>query len=183
MTAAPLRIEDLYQRAAMLGTLRLTLEPIEPTHADALFDDLRDHRLYEFIDDEPPESVAGLRSRFAKLATRKSPDGVETWLNWAVRRVNDARYVGYVQATIGLNQPAQIAYVFFRKAWGNGYAREAVAGMLEHLRKSFGITVFRAHVDTRNLRSISLLEALSFERTAPKRSGFMGFSSVNWNTH
>ena len=150
----------------MLGTSRLTLEPIEPTHAEALFDDLQDQRLYEFINDEPPESVARLRLRFEKLATGKSPDGVETWLNWAVRRINDGRYVGLVQSTIRANEPARIAYMLFHEAWGNGYAREAVAGMLTHLRKSFGITIFRAHVDTRNLRSISLLMALSFEPTA-----------------
>jgi hypothetical protein len=35
-----------------------------------LFAGLRDEQLYEFCEDEPPESVASLAARFGRLATR-----------------------------------------------------------------------------------------------------------------
>ena len=61
-----------------LLTPRLRLEPIEPHHADALFEGLQSERLYEFIADSPPVSLDALRQRYARLALRRSPDGWST---------------------------------------------------------------------------------------------------------
>jgi ribosomal-protein-alanine N-acetyltransferase len=146
----------------MLRTSRLRLEPIQPHHADALIAGLGDKRLYEFIDDQPPESVETLRRRFADLATQCSPDGTQAWLNWAIWACDEARYVGNVQSTILGNRLAQIAYVLFRDAWGWGYAREAVAAMLSHLGEHWKVHTFQATVDPRNNRSIAVLLALGF---------------------
>jgi [ribosomal protein S5]-alanine N-acetyltransferase len=146
----------------MLRTSRLKLEPIQPHHADAFIAGLGNERLYEFIDDHPPESVETLRKRFAHLATQCSPDSTQVWLNWAVWACDEARYVGYVQATILENRSAQIAYVLFRDAWGRGYAREAVAAMLLHLGEHWKVHTFQATVDPRNNRSIAVLLALGF---------------------
>jgi len=132
-----------------------------PVHAEALFEGLRDKRLYDFIDDGPPASIESLRERFEKLSTQRSPDGLETWLNWALRTLKDRRYIGYVQATLR-NNSAEIAYVIFVDAWGNGYGREAVAAMVNELGAHYAVTAFRAHVDARNRRSVGLLEALGF---------------------
>jgi len=146
----------------MLRASRLRLEPIEPHHAEAFFAGLGDERLYEFIDDHPPVSVETLRARFAELATRRSPDGSQAWLNWAVWSDDEDRYLGYVQATILENRRVQIAYVLFRDAWGKGFAREAVAAMLAHLREHRKVNRFQATVDPRNHRSIAVLSALGF---------------------
>jgi ribosomal-protein-alanine N-acetyltransferase len=145
-----------------IRTQRLTLEPLEPHHADVLLDGLRDERLYEFIDDAPPESVDVLRSRYARLACGKAPDRPEAWLNWAVRESFTDRYTGFVQATITDSRSALIAYLLFPFAWGNGYAREAVAAMIHHLRSTHEVTTFKATVDPRNKRSIAVLQALGF---------------------
>jgi len=145
-------------------TLRLRLEPLEERHALVLFEGLRDAALYEYTADQPPESVLALRERYRGLQRRRSPDGREAWLNWALRLNATGRYVGYVQATAYRDDSAHIAYVLFRADWGHGLAREAVRAMIDHLHDLRGTKLFRATVDARNLRSIALLEALSFER-------------------
>jgi ribosomal-protein-alanine N-acetyltransferase len=145
-----------------IETPRLLLEPLEACHAEVLFEGLRDARLYEFIDDAPPESVQSLQRRYAILAGHHSPDGLEAWLNWAVRVVSTGRHVGLVQATVGGSRSALIAYVLFHAAWGNGYGREAVAAMIGHLLDSRAVNTVCALVDPRNEPSLALLRTLGF---------------------
>lgn len=148
-----------------LQTQRLSLVPLDPAHAELLFGGLCDDRLYDFIPDRPPESVEWLRARYERLAGRTSPDGTEAWLNWAVWAAREARYIGYVQATVRGGGAAEIAYVLFRDVWGNGFGREAVAAMVAHLRECYGVTSVRATIDPRNTRSVRLLLALGFQHT------------------
>ncbi len=101
----------------ILQTARLRLDVLQPQHAELLFAGLRDERLYEFCEDEPPASVASLSARYAQLATRSSPDGSEIWLNWSIWSRDEARSVGFVQATILPDRSAQIAYRLARDAW------------------------------------------------------------------
>ena len=67
-----------------LDAARLRLDPLLPMHADAMFQGLRDERLYEFITERAPASLSALRDRYRMLASRKSPDLSEEWLNWAL---------------------------------------------------------------------------------------------------
>jgi [ribosomal protein S5]-alanine N-acetyltransferase len=144
-------------------TERLELELLTPEHAEALFDGLSDKRLYTFIDDEPPISLEALRQRYERLATRRSPDGLEIWLNWAVSTLQPRKYIGYVQATIRMDSWAVIAFVLFYGSWGNGYGQEAVTAMLQELQKTHAVSNFRAFVNPRNRRSRALLQSLGFE--------------------
>jgi ribosomal-protein-alanine N-acetyltransferase len=145
-----------------LVSARLRLEPLAPRHASALFDGLQAAALYEFIADVAPASVDTLRQRYARLALTHSPDGLERWLNWALYCEADGRYIGYVQATLDASRRAHIAYVLFPERWGNGYASEGVACMIEHLQRAYEPNEVRATVDIRNRRSIALLERLHF---------------------
>lgn len=106
--------------AVNLVTPRLRLEPIEPRHAGALFEGLQSEHLYEFIAASPPASVDALRERYERLALRRSPDGTERWLNWAIFCLPEQRYIGYVQATVPTSGEASVAYVVFADSWGGG---------------------------------------------------------------
>lgn len=144
----------------MALTARVRLEPLTPSHAAALFAGLSDPALYQFIDDEPPVDEEVLRARYERWSSRVSPDGTQDWLNWAVWSLVEQRYVGTVQATVTrATHSAEIAYVLFRDAWGKGYAREAVALMIETLPH---VRALRARVDSRNERSMKLLATLEF---------------------
>jgi ribosomal-protein-alanine N-acetyltransferase len=109
---------------------RVRLDELVAAHAAALYPGLRDPRLHAYTDDRPPESVERLKARYRRLESRHSPRGDEQWLNWAVWHVDDGAYVGCVQATVGADGVAHVAYVLFADVWGRGLATEAVAAMM-----------------------------------------------------
>ena len=152
-----------------LETGRLVLEPLLPEHAPLLFEGLADERLYRFIPTDAPESAEALETRYRKLSSRRSPDGAEIWLNFAMRLREEgtlpkASYVGMLEATVFPNRSAYIAYTVFVPFWRQGYAREGCARMLRHLLEDHGARVVVAEMDTRNAASVALAEALGFER-------------------
>lgn len=152
-----------------LETERLLLEPLMPEHATLLFEGLADERLYRFIPTDAPESAEALETRYRKLTSRRSPDAAEVWLNFAMRLREEgtlpkASYVGMLEATVFPNRSAYIAYTVFVPFWRQGYAREGCARMLRHLLEDYRVLVVVAEMDTRNAASVSLAEALGFER-------------------
>lgn len=147
-----------------LETDRLVLEPLIPRHADEMFAPLQDVRLYEFIPQDPPLSVAALRERYGRLARGRSPEGDETWLNWAARERQTNAIVGTFQATVYLNGTADIAYIVFVGAQRRGFAAEGYAAMIRHLERDLGVRIAGADIDTRNSASIALIERLGFSR-------------------
>jgi RimJ/RimL family protein N-acetyltransferase len=153
-----------------LHTPRLRLEPLEERHAPAMFAGLRHEALYEFISECAPESAEALRERYRRLESRVSPDGRESWLNWALWSLPGGGYVGWVQATVHSDHSADIAYVLFHEAWGHGFAREAAGALIDHLRDAWSATNVRATVDVRNRRSIAVLKALGFRRGVVRRN-------------
>jgi [ribosomal protein S5]-alanine N-acetyltransferase len=138
----------------------LTLEPQRAGHADAMFEVLGDPAIYEY-ENEPPSSLDWLRARFARLETRRSPDGREQWLNWVIR-LPDSRLAGYVQATVHPNGRAAIAYVLASRHWGRGLATRAVEAMIEELGGHHGVAELSAVLKRANTRSLRLLQRLEF---------------------
>jgi [ribosomal protein S5]-alanine N-acetyltransferase len=146
-----------------LVTDRLLLEPLRSAHADALYPHLADPRQLEFLDQAAPASPEALRQRFARLESRRSPDGRQSWLNWALfLRQDDARPIGVVQATVLEDGRAWVAYQLAHAHWGRGLAGEAVAAMIGHLTGQHRVMQCMATVDARNVRSWRLLERLGF---------------------
>ena len=145
----------------------ITLEPLTVAHAAELFPLLADGQIYRFIPDEPPVTVAALAERYRRLEFRLSPDGSEQWLNWAIRRRDDHRCVGYIQATIYPGGAADFAFVLGSSFWGLGLAKEASVAALRMLFSEFGVTSVFATVDERNLRSSGLLARLGFAEVQP----------------
>jgi RimJ/RimL family protein N-acetyltransferase len=143
-----------------LAAERLTLEPQTAAHADEMFVVLGDPAIYEF-ENEPPRSPEWLRERFARLETRRSPDGREQWLNWVVR-LPASGLIGYVQATVRANGEAAVAYELASAHWGRGYAREAILAMIAELAAHHGVRRLTAVFKRGNARSRRLLERLDF---------------------
>jgi RimJ/RimL family protein N-acetyltransferase len=144
----------------VIRTDTLTLEPQVAAHAAEMFAVLVDPAIYEF-ENSPPESVAWLLRRFEALESRLSPDGEEQWLNWVVR-LSTGALAGYVQATIGRDRAAHVAYVLGSKFWGRGVGSTAVKAMLNELVVSYGVSTFVATLKRRNYRSVALLRRLGF---------------------
>ena len=143
---------------------RLTiLRPLVAHHADALFPIFRDVDLWRYTGREEPKTLTAMQERYRRLESRRSPDGKELWLNWAVEQREDGRPVGVVQASVPISRShADIAYVLGRAFWGHGLAIDAVNAMLDFLRVTLHVRTARASVDSRNLPSVKLLERLGF---------------------
>jgi len=145
------------------GALRL--EPLVQAHAAVLYPLLADPQLYAFVDHGPPASEAALKDLYAKLEARRSPDGTEQWLNWALID-HQQQALGFVQATLLSEDRAWVAYVLGRAHWGRGHAGAATAAMIEHLAQTYGVRQCLACVERANIRSLGLLHRLGFEVAA-----------------
>jgi RimJ/RimL family protein N-acetyltransferase len=177
--AVPLKEFMLDENENNLETERLILEPLRRRHARHLFPALSDPRIYTFIPQDPPTSLLALENRYQQLESRKSPDGDEAWLNWAIRLKQHGEYIGTIEATIRQDQSSLLAYELSTDFRGNGYATESCARVIESLFADYDVVEIIAEVDTRNEASCKLLERLSFERvlTRPHADFFKGESS------
>lgn len=83
----------------------------------------------------------------------------------AVERKSDGRLLGNLYFAHREFGAMEIGYVFNRNFWGNGYARESCAAVIQ---KAFGEGTHRiyAECDPQNPASWRLLEALGFAREA-----------------
>jgi ribosomal-protein-alanine N-acetyltransferase len=166
----------------VLHTPRLDLEPINGAHADELWLPLADPRLYAHVPQDPPESLAALRERFAKLSGRRSPQGDQLWLNWVMRDRRDGGCRGRLQATVTADALAWLAYEVLPEHWGQGLASEGCRGMIAWLIDELGVRQLAAEVDSLNAASLRLLERLGFQRTSLREAAdhFKGRASDEW---
>lgn len=157
----------------------LVLEPIVPAHAQALWAELQAPALYTFTPHDPPATIEVLEARYARWAARRSPDGREVWLNYAIVRRDDRRYLGLVQATLQESGTTYLAYEVFPAHWRTGVARRACTALIDHLFDAYARDAVSALVDTRNEASFRLLESLGFRRThtIPDADRFKGATS------
>jgi RimJ/RimL family protein N-acetyltransferase len=161
-----------------LYTERLDLEPLVVSHAAVLYPHLRDPRLYEFLDSEPPKSVAILETQYRKWEPRKSPDGTQAWLNWAAR-LRGGEYIGWFQATVHTNGRADLAYMVFGAHQRQGFALEACRAVIANIRSEYKIGTIRTTIETANTASIALAKKLGLMRTDEDGRGILFESRID----
>ena len=143
----------------------LRLEPLAVAHAAEMFGPMSAAAIYAYLPEDPPESIASLQQRYVQLERGRSANGRERWLNWIVR-LGSGQCAGYVQATVHPGSTADFAFVFAPEHWGRGIATEACRAALPRL-SGFAVRTVFATVDSRNSRSIRLLERLGFGEVPP----------------
>jgi RimJ/RimL family protein N-acetyltransferase len=144
----------------------LRLEPLAVAHAAEMFGPMSAAAIYAYLPEDPPESIASLQQRYVQLERGRSANGRERWLNWIVR-LGSGQCAGYVQATVHPGSTADFAFVFAPEHWGRGIATEACRAALPRL-SGFAVRTVFATVDSRNSRSIRLLERLGFGEVPPE---------------
>ncbi|MFL6136981.1 MAG: GNAT family N-acetyltransferase [Frankiaceae bacterium] len=150
--------------AARLVTARLVLEPLAVGHAAEMVGVLADPSLYAVIGGEPP-TLDELTERYGRQVAGPGRAG-EAWRNWVVRR--EGRAVGYVQATIALEDGrwvADVAWLVTPAEQGRGIATEAAARMIQELL-SAGVTEIRAEIADHHRASQSVAARLAMRPTA-----------------
>jgi RimJ/RimL family protein N-acetyltransferase len=158
--------------APRLETLRLTLEPLRVEHAEEMVPVLADERLYAFTGGTPP-TLEELRERYVRQASGRSPDGVERWLNWIVRRREDGAAIGFVQAAISEDPSpvtAVLAWVLGARFQGLGYAREAALALAEWAL-SIGVPRLVAYIHPGHTASMAVARALGLAPTEARVDG------------
>ena len=149
-----------------LETENLRLESLRADHATVMWDVTQNPALYTYIPRDPPMSFEALTKRYTAIEKGVSPDGTEIWLNWVIFLKNpDKTCIGKLESTITAAKTAYIAYEVASDFQGKGYATESCLAMLAAIRRDNAPKIFCAHVDTRNEKSIRLLERLGFQRT------------------
>jgi len=141
----------------------ITLEKLTEDHAKKLFNILKEKSLYEFIPEYPPNNLEELEERFRRLSQGAPKDIEEVWLNYAIYDNFLRNYVGTVQATIyQKSNIAELAYFLGATYQGMGLMTYTLNCFQQKLIKDYNIKTFKAFIDTRNIKSISLIKRLGF---------------------
>ena len=142
-----------------IETARLLLEPITEHHAEELCEFFQDRELHTFVPFEAP-TLEEQRARCARWEKRRSPDGTETWLNWAARDRATGKLAAHLQVGIQGEGIATIGYVVARSFQRLGLATEAMEAIFVLLRDRFSVREVKAWSDSRNHASHQLAQKL-----------------------
>jgi RimJ/RimL family protein N-acetyltransferase len=154
-----------------LTTERLTLEPLRIDHATEMVAVLADPGLYEFTGGAAP-TEPDLVARYTLRISR--PD----WLNWVLRVRSSGEAAGFVQATLGDDASAELAWLVSTRFQGSGYATEGAAAMIAWLGDS-GIHSLHAHIHPDHAASNALARRLGFVSTGVLKNGEMRWELRN----
>jgi RimJ/RimL family protein N-acetyltransferase len=140
------------------ATSRLDVEPLTVTSADELFAVLDDRSLHAFVGGAPLDRAA-LTARYARLATRRSPDGTQVWANWVLRERSSGQAAGTVQATAPVAGPtagfAEAAWVVGARWQGRGLAGEAARALVDRLLLAGWTVAAHIHPDHAASQSVA----------------------------
>ena len=151
---------------------RWELEPLRVAHAEEMAIVLADPALYTFTGGAPL-GTDDLRELYRRQVRGWSADGSERWLNWVLRRRQDGRAVGYLQATITARPggvTAEVAWVIGTEHQGRGYATEAARVLVDWLRAQ-GAAPIVAHVMPGHRASERVASAVGLTRTTTVLDG------------
>lgn len=152
-----------------LRTARLDMEPLSREHAREMFPLLADPGLYEFTGGEGPASEEKLISSYTFLEGRRSPDGREIWLNWALRLRETGALTGYAQSTV-TRERAYVAWVVGSHWQGRGLATDAAVAIVNWLEEK-GAPEIRACVHPQHRASQRVAANAGLSRTDDLEDG------------
>jgi RimJ/RimL family protein N-acetyltransferase len=156
--------------AMRISTPRLDLVPLTAADADDLFPLLKDPALGRFTGEAPPADVQAVRAGFAGWEARRSPSGAELWLNWVVRLREDARAIGYVQATVG-DGDAAIAWTVGTAFQRQGFATEAGNALIAWLRDTLAVPSIVGSIHPDNIASQTAAQRIGLRPTGRFHEG------------
>jgi RimJ/RimL family protein N-acetyltransferase len=164
------------QRAELVTTERLFLEPLKVAHAREMVPVLDDPELHKYVGGKPL-SLDELRERYQHQVRGRSRDGAQRWFNWIIRERATGAAVGFVQATVEMaSGTADVAWVVGSTFQRRRFAREAASAMVSWLRGQ-DVAAITAHIHPDNASSEGVARALGLAPTSTVRSG-----EVRWES-
>jgi len=145
----------------ILQTSRLTLRPMSIADAESLHTIMSDAEVMAFWDMSEIEdielTIAILKSQLGDMKAKKSS-------YWAMTRTEDGMFVGCCDLSQidRWHHRAEVGFIVARSFWGDGYAQEAMAAVVDHAAQALKLRRLTARTHLGNIRSVRLLEKLGF---------------------
>ncbi|MFF3645204.1 GNAT family N-acetyltransferase [Streptomyces sp. NPDC002564] len=160
-----------------IRTARLDLLPLRVGHAEEMAAVLGDPALHTFIGGAPDDADA-LRARYRRMLAGSPEPGV-SWCNWVLKLRDGERacLIGTVQATVGADGSAEIAWVVGTPWQGHGFASEAARGLVAWLAERSVRTVV-AHVHPGHAASAAVARAAGLAATDVVQDGEVRWQSA-----
>jgi RimJ/RimL family protein N-acetyltransferase len=114
--------------------------------------------------------VEKLRARSKTLEGHRSPDQQELWLNWVLRRKEDGKPDGTLQATVEESE-GLVAWVIATRYQRLGYAKEAARRLTLWLMTRLDLAVVKAHVHPQHDASARVAAAAGLKKTSERVDG------------
>jgi len=153
----------------ILQTKRLFLRPIAVSDAPALFEARGDAEVMHYWDWPEQKDVAAVEQIFAEHIPELAN---ETTKWWAVALSPDGPAIGECDLSeIDTHHGrAEVGFLFARRHWGQGYAREAMERVIDYGFSDLGLRRLWARFHDGNEASKRLLEKLGFKYEGRLRS-------------
>jgi ribosomal-protein-alanine N-acetyltransferase len=151
-----------WQSIPTISASRVSLRSVTASDADSLYAILSDPEVMRYSGScmkDRREVTAFLAEVREGLLRRQS-------IQWGIARLTDDKIIGQV-AFFNLDLVAgraEIGFSLGRAYWGMGYMEEALQALIGYGFSKMDFRRIEADVDPRNLRSIHLLERLSFQK-------------------
>ena len=139
-------------------TERLLLRPARADDLDGLHAILSDPRTMAYWSSPPHKSVDQTRDWLASMIAIQPSEGEDFIVEFKGQLIGKA----------GLWRFPEIGFIFHPKHWGRGFAREALAPLLDRAFSVHDLPKVDADVDPRNHGSLKLLGNLGFRETGRK---------------
>ena len=174
-----------------IETPRLLLRPFRHADAPDLFAVYSDPQVFRHIPIGDWKHVDEAHQRIARDVNMMAEG---TYVRLAVERREDARVIGEVLLFNFARESrrAEIGYALARRAWGRGYAAEALPPLVELGFRDLELNRIEAIIDPRNTASAKVLGRLGFRHEGTLRehcvvrgetsdSGLYGLLRAEWS--
>ena len=111
----------------------------------------------------PPRSEADTRNYIRRMIQSQSEEPRVIWELAIVRR-SDGRLIGACDVTIERESEGDLGYILAREAWGQGYASEVAAALVQAGFEQLKLKRIFAICDVNNYGSIRVLEKAGLRR-------------------
>jgi [ribosomal protein S5]-alanine N-acetyltransferase len=142
-----------------LVTARLRLRPARPDDLEPLHAIFSNETAMSYWSTSPHTTMEQTREWLASMIAIPA-DGGEDFI---------VEHDGEVIGKAGLYRFPEIGFIFDPSHWGRGFAREALAAVLDRAFAVHRLSAVTADVDPRNIGSLRLLESLGFRETGRAR--------------
>jgi [ribosomal protein S5]-alanine N-acetyltransferase len=153
----------------VLKSQRLTLRQIVAEDAPALHHALSDAVLMTWWSSGPHQTLAE-----TEAYVRRNAEENAGFQCWAITHEGDEA-LGWVVLIEKRPQVQEVGYILRRDQWGHGFAREAVARVIDYAFVGSGARRIFADTDPDNQASIKLVKSLGFRLEGHLRG--------EWETH